>query len=161
MKALKSYSFLDQATVQEVDIHEGIDDTLLILRSKLKDGVDVKREYGDLPKIQAHGSELNQVWTNLLDNAIDAMDGQGQIIIRTHVDGEFVAVEIEDHGAGIPSDIQGRVFDAFFTTKPPGKGTGMGLDITYNIVVYKHHGAIAVTSEPGKTVFTVRIPVNE
>lgn len=160
VKALKSYSYLDQAPVQEVDIHEGIDDTLLILRSKLKDGVTVTRKYGDVPRIQAHGSELNQVWTNLLDNAIDAMGGEGDIVIRTHADDGFVVVEIEDHGAGIPENIQGRVFDAFFTTKPPGKGTGMGLDITYNIVVYKHSGAISLNSEPGKTVFTVRLPVD-
>jgi signal transduction histidine kinase len=160
VKALKSYSYLDQAPVQEVDVHEGIDDTLLILRSKLKEGVVVRRAYGELPRIQAHGSELNQVWTNLLDNAIDALDGEGQIDIRTSVDDGFVVVEIEDHGAGIPEDIQGRVFDAFFTTKPPGKGTGMGLDITYNIVVYKHNGAITLESEPGKTVFTVRLPVD-
>ena len=160
VKALKSYSYLDQAPVQEVDIHEGIDDTLLILRSKLKDGVIVHREYGDLPRIQAHGSELNQVWTNLLDNAIDALGGDGDLYIRTSTDDGFVVVDIEDHGAGIPEDIQGRVFDAFFTTKPPGKGTGMGLDITYNIVVYKHHGAISLASEPGKTVFTVRLPVD-
>ncbi len=160
VKALKSYSYLDQAPVQEVDIHEGIDDTLLILRSKLKDGVIVHRDYGDLPRIQAHGSELNQVWTNLLDNAIDAISGEGDLYIRTSTDDGFVVVDIEDHGAGIPGDIQGRVFDAFFTTKPPGKGTGMGLDITYNIVVYKHHGAISLTSEPGMTVFTVRLPVD-
>jgi signal transduction histidine kinase len=160
VKALKSYSYLDQAPVQEVDIHEGIDDTLLILRSKLKDGVIVHREYGDLPRIEAHGSELNQVWTNLLDNAIDAVGGEGEVFIRTSAEEGYVVVEIEDHGAGIPEEIQGRVFDAFFTTKPPGKGTGMGLDITYNIIVYKHHGAISLASEPGKTVFTIRIPID-
>ena len=160
VKALKSYSYLDQAPIQEVDVHEGLDNTLLILHSKLKTGVDVHRDYGkDVPRIQAYGSELNQVWTNLIDNAADALDGKGDITLRTQKDGGWVVVEVEDNGPGIPPDIQSRVFDAFFTTKPPGKGTGMGLDISYNIVVYKHHGDIQVRSEPGKTVFTVRLPV--
>jgi signal transduction histidine kinase len=162
VKALKSYSYLDQAPVQAVDIHEGLDDTLMILRSTLKDGVQVTRDYGELPMVEAHGSELNQVWTNILDNAIDAMGGEGEIVIRTHAEGDEVVVEIEDHGEGIPAEIQGRIFDAFFTTKPPGKGTGMGmgLDISYNIIVYKHSSNISLTSEPGKTVFTIRLPVN-
>ena len=161
VKALKSYAYLDQAPVQDVDLHEGIDNTLLILRSKLK-GIDVRREYAsDLPKIEAHGSELNQVWTNLIDNAADALDGRGTITLRTRTEGEWAVVDVEDDGPGIPPEIQSRVFDAFFTTKPPGKGTGMGLDITYNIVVYKHRGDIRLESEPGMTRFSVWLPLNE
>ena len=161
VKALKSYSYLDQAPVQEVDVHEGIDDTLLILGGKLRSGIDVRREYAEgLPRIPAYGSELNQVWTNLIDNAADALEGRGTIVLRTRAEDKWVIVEVEDDGAGIAPEVLPRVFDAFFTTKPPGKGTGMGLDITYNIVVYKHKGDIQVASEPGKTVFTVRLPVN-
>ncbi|MCI0396348.1 MAG: ATP-binding protein [Chloroflexi bacterium] len=161
VKALKSYSYLDQAPVQLVDIHEGLDNTLIILRSKLKTGVTVRRDYApDLPKINGYGSELNQVWTNIIDNAADAMNGQGEIIIRTCRKGEEVLVEIEDNGPGIPQDIQPKVFDPFFTTKPPGKGTGLGLNISYNIVVQKHRGDISVFSKPGQTVFQVRLPIN-
>ena len=165
VKALKSYSYLDQAPVQEVDVHEGIDDTLLILGGKLGSGINsgikVRREYAEgLPRIPAYGSELNQVWTNLIDNAADALDGQGTIVLRTRAEDNWVVVEVEDDGTSIAPEVLSRVFDAFFTTKPPGKGTGMGLDITYNIVVYKHRGDIQVTSEPGKTVFTVRLPVS-
>ncbi|MCH7608992.1 MAG: cyclic nucleotide-binding domain-containing protein [Chloroflexi bacterium] len=160
VKALKSYAYLDQGPVQDVDLHEGIDNTLLILRAKLK-GIEVRREYfSDLPKIEAYGSELNQVWTNLIDNAADALDGRGTITLRTRTEGEWAVVDVEDDGPGIPPEIQSRVFDAFFTTKPPGKGTGMGLDITYNIVVYKHRGDIKLTSEPGMTRFTVWLPLN-
>ena len=161
VKALKSYSYLDQAPVQTVDVHEGLDNTLLILRSKLKSGISVRREYApDLPKIQAYGSELNQVWTNITDNAADALNEQGQITIRTRQDEEWVLVEIEDNGSGIPQEIQSRIFDPFFTTKPPGQGTGLGLDISYNIIVYKHRGDIRVVSQPGKTCFQVWLPVN-
>jgi signal transduction histidine kinase len=161
VKALKSYSYLDQAPVQVVDVHEGLDDTLLILRHKLKSGISVRREYApELPQIQAYGSELNQVWTNILDNAADALNGQGQIIVRTHQDGDWVLVDIEDDGPGIPPAIQNKLFDPFFTTKPPGQGTGLGLDISYNIVVHKHRGDIKVFSQPGQTRFQVRLPVN-
>jgi signal transduction histidine kinase len=161
VKALKSYSYLDQAPVQEVDVHEGIDDTLLILRSKLKQGIAVHRKYGAIPKIQAHGSELNQVWTNLIDNAADALDGHGNITIRTRREDDEVVVEIEDDGPGIPPAIQKRVFEAFFTTKPPGKGTGLGLDIIYNIVTFKHKGRIELESQPGRTLFRVRLPIGQ
>jgi signal transduction histidine kinase len=165
VKALKSYSYLDQAPVQEVDVHEGLDDTILILRHKLKAGISVKRDYApDLPKIQAYGSELNQVWTNILDNAADAAanapDGAGEITIRTRRDGKGISVEIVDNGPGIPPEIQSRVFDPFFTTKPPGQGTGLGLDISYNIVVHKHRGDIKIESEPGRTSFQVWLPVD-
>ena len=161
VKALKSYSYLDQAPVQSVDLHEGLDNTLLILRNKLSNGISVRREYApDLPGIEAYGSELNQVWTNLLDNAADALEGQGQIVIRTRREGESVVVEIEDDGPGIPPEIQSKVFDSFFTTKPPGQGTGLGLDISYNIVVHKHRGDIKLQSKPGQTRFEVWLPVN-
>ena len=161
VKALKSYSFLDQAPAQAVDLQEGLENTLLILRHKLKDGISVRKEYApDMPKIEAYGSELNQVWTNVLDNAADALNGQGEITIRTRREGEWVVVEIEDDGPGIPPEIQSKIFDPFFTTKAPGHGTGLGLDISYNIIVYKHRGDIKVFSEPGKTCFQVWLPVN-
>lgn len=161
VKALKSYAYLDQAPVQMVDVHEGLDNTLVMLRSKLKSGIDVRREYAqDLPRIQAYGSELNQVWTNLVDNAVDAMDGNGELSIKTHSDGTWVVVEIIDTGEGIPKEIQSKIFDPFFTTKPQGKGTGLGLDISYKIVVQRHKGDIRVTSRPGETCFEVWLPVN-
>ncbi|NIM96481.1 MAG: cyclic nucleotide-binding domain-containing protein [Anaerolineales bacterium] len=161
VKALKTYAYLDQAPVQMVDVHEGLDNTLVMLRSRLKDGVSIRREYDpDLPRIQAYGSELNQVWTNIFDNAIDALDGTGEIFIRTRSEGQWVIVEILDDGPGIPEDIQSKIFDPFFTTKEPGKGTGLGLDISYTIIVNKHHGDIRVTSRPGRTCFEVWLPVN-
>ncbi len=163
VKSLKTYSYLDQAPVQMVDLHQGIDDTLLILGHKLKSGPSVRRQYEpDLPKIMGYGSELNQVWTNILDNAIDALSdkppGEGVITIRTQSEGDWVIIEIEDNGPGIPEDIQSRIFDPFFTTKPPGVGTGLGLDISYNIVVNKHRGDIKVESEPGRTCFQIWLP---
>jgi signal transduction histidine kinase len=160
--ALKNYSYLDQAPVQNVNIHEGIDNTLIILRSKLKDGITVHREYApNVPLITAYGSELNQVWTNILDNAAYAMKEKGEITIRTRRDGKCVVVEIEDSGPGIPETIQSRVFDPFFTTKEPGKGTGLGLSTTYGIVTEKHRGTISLNSRPGSTVFTVRLPIEQ
>jgi signal transduction histidine kinase len=147
--------------VQAVDVHEGLDNTLVILQNKFKAGISVRRDYApELPTIHAYGSELNQVWTNILDNAADALDGRGEIVIRTRQDGEWVVVEIEDNGSGIPPEIQPRLFDPFFTTKRPGKGTGLGLDISYNIVVHKHRGDIKVTSQPGKTSFEIWLPIN-
>ena len=161
VKALKSYAYLDQAPVQAVDVNEGLDNTLLILRSKLSSGISVRREYSDdLPDIQAYGSELNQVWTNLIDNAADALNGRGEIVLRTKKDGQSVVVEVEDNGPGIPQEIQSKIFDSFFTTKPPGKGTGLGLDISYRIVVDKHRGDIKLRSKPGHTSFQVWLPVN-
>ena len=161
VKALKSYSYLDQAPVQNVDLHEGLDNTLLILRSKLSSGISVRRDYAsDLPRIQAYGSELNQVWTNLIDNAADALEGDGAITLRTRQEGEWVIAEVEDNGPGVPEDIQSRIFESFFTTKPPGQGTGLGLDISYKIVVEKHRGDLKLFSQPGKTVFQVRLPTD-
>ena len=160
VKALKTYVYLDQAPVQSVDIHDGLDNTLVMLRSKLKSGVVVQRQFApDLPHIQAYGSELNQVWTNIIDNAIDAMDGKGEITLRTRLEGEWVVVEIEDNGPGIPSEIQPKLFSPFFTTKPVGKGTGLGLNISYNII-QKHGGEIKLFSRPGMTCFEVRLPLD-
>ncbi len=146
VKSLKSYAYLDQAPVQAVDIHDGLDNTLVMLRHKLG-GIKVVRDYAaDLPLIQGYGSELNQVWTNLLDNAADALENTPtpQITLKTAARDGWVVVEVQDNGPGMTSEIQARVFDAFFTTKPPGKGTGMGLDISYNIVATKHRGHISV-----------------
>jgi len=158
--ALKNYSFVGQAPVQEADLNQGIDNTLVILRSKLKGGVEVHREYADnIPKIIAYGGELNQVWTNIIDNAIDALNGEGNITIRTLLDGEHAIVEFEDNGPGIPADVVEKVFDPFFTTKNIGKGTGLGLSTSYGIIVEKHEGSINVQSEPGKTCFRIRIPL--
>lgn len=160
VKALKSYTYLDQAPVQEVDVHEGLNNTLVMLRHKLKLGVEVRREYDqNLPHIQAYGSELNQVWTNLIDNAIDAMQGNGRILIQTTYQDPWVTVSIEDNGPGIPEEIQPKLFSPFFTTKPVGKGTGLGLNITYNIV-HKHNGSIKVFSHPGLTRFEVCLPLD-
>jgi signal transduction histidine kinase len=162
VKALKSYSYLNQAPIQAVDLKAGLEDTLLILGSKLRGGISVQRDYAkDLPFIQGYGSELNQVWTNILDNAIDAMNGKGEIKVRTRREGDWAIVEIEDNGPGISPENQTKVFDAFFTTKPPGKGTGLGLNISYNIVVHKHRGDIRLSSEPGKTRFEIRLPIDE
>ena len=124
-------------------------------------GIDVKRAYApDLPRIQAYGGELNQVWTNLIDNAADALEGHGDITIRTSASEDMVIVDIEDNGPGIPKEYQQKIFDPFFTTKPPGEGTGLGLNISYGIVVQKHHGDIRLDSKPGKTQFKVSIPLN-
>jgi len=159
VKAVKSYSYLDQGPVQLVDIHEGIESTLVILRYKLKYGVNVVRDYApDLPRVEAYASVLNQVWTNLIDNAIDAMDGKGELRIRTFAQGTDVVVEIADNGPGIPAEIRDRIFDAFFTTKAVGAGTGLGLYITYNAVVHQHHGQITVESAPEGTTFRVTLP---
>jgi signal transduction histidine kinase len=158
VNALKRHVQLDQAAVQLVDVAEGLDDTLMILKSKLSN-VRVVREYGkDLPRIQAYASELNQVWTNLIDNAIHAMDRKGTLTLRIFADGEGVGVEVEDNGPGIPEAIRDRIFEPFFTTKGPGGGMGLGLDMSWNIVVNRHGGSIGVESRPGRTVFRVTLP---
>jgi signal transduction histidine kinase len=160
VKALKAYTYLDQAPVQNVDLHTGLENTLVMLRSRLKQGVIVHRQYAqDLPPIEAYGSELNQVWTNIIDNAIAAMNGQGEITLHTRREGNWVVVEITDTGPGIPKEIQSHIFDPFFTTKPPGEGTGLGLNISHNIIVQKHKGEISVTSQPGMTCFQVKLPL--
>lgn len=159
IQSVKEYSYLDQAPVQEVDIHSGLENTLTILAHKLKMGVKVTRQYAsNLPRVEAYGSELNQVWTNIIDNAVDAMQGKGEITLRTSAKGEYVFVEIQDNGPGIPPHIRERVFEPFYTTKPPGVGTGLGLHISYTII-QKHHGQIGLTSEPGKTCFQVKLPI--
>jgi signal transduction histidine kinase len=161
VKALKNYTYMDQAPIQDVNIHEGLDNTLIILQSKLKEGIAVRREYAaNLPRIQAYGSELNQIWTNIIDNAIAAMNGRGELVLRTREDDRWVVVEIEDNGPGIPEANMSKLFDPFFTTKPPGEGTGLGLNISHNIVVQKHKGKIAVNSQPGKTCFEIKLPIN-
>jgi signal transduction histidine kinase len=161
VKAVKSYTYLDQAPIQEVDIHEGLENTLVMLQHKLKSGVNVDRQYAhDLPRIEAYASDLNQVWTNIIDNAIDAMHGQGELVLKTYAKEDQVVVEIWDSGPGIPEDIQPRIFEPFFTTKPPGSGTGLGLNIAYDIVVNKHHGEIHLTSHPGETCFQVVLPIH-
>lgn len=161
VKALKTYTYMDQAPVQLVDVREGLDNTLIILHNKLKGGVTVVREYtDDLPLIQAYASELNQVWTNIIDNAIDAMNGEGNLIVRAYQENQWIVVEIEDDGPGIPKENQSKIFDPFFTTKGPGEGTGLGMNISRNLVVQKHQGQISVKSEPGSTCFTVRLPMD-
>ncbi|HAV77442.1 MAG TPA: histidine kinase [Anaerolineae bacterium] len=161
VKAMKAYTYLDQAPLLEVDVHEGLENTLVIMQHKLKKGVTIKREYTqNLPHIEAYASELNQVWTNIIDNAVDAMDGNGQIILRTYADDNNVIVEIVDSGPGIPKDIQSRIYEPFFTTKPPGKGTGLGLHISHDIIANRHHGQLLVESKPGETKFKAVLPVN-
>lgn len=157
--ALRGYSYLDQAPQQDVDVRRGLDDTLTILAHKLSDGVTVLRHYAtQLPTIHAYGGQLNQVWTNLIDNAIDAVGDRGAVVIRADADGDGVRVQVEDDGPGIPEGLRGRVFDPFVTTKPPGHGTGLGLSISHQIVTEVHGGRMSVESEPGRTVFDVRLP---
>ncbi|WP_374689833.1 sensor histidine kinase, partial [Promineifilum sp.] len=163
VKALKSYTYLDQAPIVRYNVRQGLEDTLLILRHKLKTGITIRREYDpDLPEIDALGSELNQVWTNIIDNAADALRTAGTpdptMTLRTRQEGKWVIVTIEDNGPGIPAEDQPRIFDAFYTTKPIGEGTGLGLDISYNIVVHHHKGDIRVKSQPGQTQFEVWLP---
>lgn len=159
VKALKSYVYLDQGPVQSVDLKEGLENTLVVMRHKLKQGVTIHREYDEsLPKILAYGGELNQVWTNLIDNAVDAMNGQGNLRIRTRQENGYAVVEIEDDGVGIPPEVMPKLFTPFFTTKPQGKGTGLGLSVSYNII-QKHDGMIEAESQPGMTRFTVRLPI--
>ena len=163
VKALKSYAYLDQAPVQNVDVTAGLNDTLMLLEHKTKD-IEVHREYADdLPRIEALGGELNQVWTNLIDNALYAVTESektdGRLIVRATPTESGVVVEVEDNGPGIPEEIQSRIFDSFFTTKPPGSGTGLGLDISRNIVIYHHGGNLTVESQPGRTVFRVELPL--
>jgi len=159
VKAIKEYSYMDQAQLQEVDIAKSLETTLTIMHHKLKRGVAVIRDFApDLPKVMAYGSELNQVWTNLIDNAADAMKESGKLRIRAARENDFILVEIADTGPGIPPEVQARIFEPFFTTKGVGEGTGLGLDIVYRILK-KMDGLIAVKSVPGDTRFEVRIPI--
>ena len=158
--AVKSYTYLDQAPLLEVDVHEGLENTLVIMQHKLKKGVTVKRDYApNLPRIEAYASELNQVWTNIIDNAVDAMSGKGELKIKTYQKDHHVVVEITDNGPGIPEEIQSRIFEPFFTTKAPGQGTGLGLHISHDIIANRHHGQLTVQSKPGETKFRAVLPV--
>jgi signal transduction histidine kinase len=159
--AIKEYTYMDQAPVQNVDIVKSLETTLTILNHKLKRGVTVQRDYQRVPfLVNSFGSELNQVWTNLIDNAIDAMAGKGELRIRTYRDDGCVVVEIRDNGPGISPEIEGHIFEPFFTTKAVGEGTGLGLD-TVQRIVRKHRGSIQVTSVPGDTRFQVLLPLAE
>jgi signal transduction histidine kinase len=159
VKAVKSYTYMDQSPMQEIDVHEGIESTLIMLGHKLKN-VEVNRGYDrSAPRIMAYGSELNQVWTNLIDNAIDAVAGSGKICIGTFVEDNQLVVEIVDNGRGIPPEIQARIFEPFFTTKGVGSGTGLGLIISNRIIADRHGGEIEFESKPGETRFKVRLPV--
>jgi signal transduction histidine kinase len=160
--AIKTYSYMDKARIQNVDVHEGLESTLTILHHKIKNGIEIIREYDPhLPHITVYGSELNQVWTNLIDNAVDALEGHGHIWIRTRTDdgNNHIVVEIADDGPGIPPEVQSRIFEPFLTTKGVGKGTGLGLSISYRIAVEMHKGQITFFSKPGDTRFQVRLPV--
>ena len=159
--AIKAYSYMDQAPQQEVCVEDSLETTLTILQFKCKQGVAVVRDYAPhLPYITAYGSELNQVWTNLMDNALDALDGKGHLFVRTAEENDCILVEIGDDGPGIPDDVQTRIFEPFFTTKEVGHGTGLGLDTAYRIVVTRHGGDLSVVSQPGDTRFQVRLPIN-
>jgi signal transduction histidine kinase len=159
VKAIKEYTYMDQTPLQNVDIVKSLETTLTIMNHKLKRGVTVQRDYQRIPLlVNSFGSELNQVWTNIIDNAVDAMAGQGELRIRTYREDNCVVVEIADNGPGIPPDIQPRIFEPFFTTKRVGEGTGLGLD-TAQRIVKKHRGNIQVASKPGDTKFQVWLPL--
>ena len=161
VKAIKEYSYMDQSPVQEVDIVRGLETTLSILEHKLRKGITVARDFApDLPKITANGGELNQIWTNLIDNAADAMKNKGQLRLRALREGDDVLVEVGDNGPGIPKDIQSRIFEPFFTTKGVGDGTGLGLDAVQRLV-RKMRGNISFTSVPGDTRFQIRLPIHQ
>ena len=158
--AAKQYSQLDRAPFQVVDVHELLDSTLMMLSGKIPPGIHVVKDYyPGLPSIPAYAAELNQVWTNLIDNAVSAMNGAGTLTVRTGLDRDQVFVEFGDTGPGVPPEIRDRIFEPFFTTKPVGQGTGLGLDISWRIVVNKHHGDLSLQSSPGDTRFRVRLPI--
>ena len=159
VRAIKEYTYMDQSPVQNVDVVKSLETTLTIMNHKLKRGVTVQRDYQPIPLlVNSFGSELNQVWTNLIDNAIDAMSGQGELRLRTYRDDGCVVVEIRDNGPGISAEVRSHIFEPFFTTKGVGEGTGLGLD-TVQRIVKKHKGSIQVTSKPGDTRFQVWIPL--
>jgi signal transduction histidine kinase len=163
LASAKQYTQMDRAPLQTFDVHEGLDATLTMLGHKLSDSIQVVRDYDrSLPHIAAFPGELNQVWTNLIDNAVDAMEGHGTLTVRTRADlDDRLVVEIGDTGPGVPDEVRSRIFEPFFTTKPMGKGTGLGLDIAWRIVVGRHHGDIRLESEPGDTRFQVILPLRE
>ncbi|EWT02730.1 ATP-binding protein [Intrasporangium oryzae NRRL B-24470] len=158
--AVRSYSQMDRASMQHIDVTEGLESTLVVLGHTLRDGVAVERHYDPAaPRIDAYPGELNQVWTNLIGNAVDAMGGVGTLDVSVRPDGDHLVVEIADTGVGMPPEVAARAFEAFYTTKEVGKGTGLGLDIARRIVVERHGGTIEVDSRPGRTVMRVRLPV--
>ena len=159
VKAVKSYSYMDQSPMQKVDVHEGIESTLTMLGHKLKNVMVVRSFDRSIPPIMAYGSELNQVWTNLIDNAIDTVNGNGKICVGTSLEHNQLVVEIVDNGPGIPPEVQAHLFEPFYTTKPVGAGTGLGLIISNHIVADRHGGEIEFESRPGETRFKVRLPV--
>jgi signal transduction histidine kinase len=160
--AAKQYSQLDRAPHQNVDVHDLLIATVVMLKGKIPSGIKVAKEFDrTLPTIPAYAAELNQVWTNLIDNALNAMGDEGTLTITTSRDDGFVVVEVGDTGPGVPEEIRPRIFEPFFTTKPVGEGTGLGLDISYRIVVNKHHGDIRVESQPGNTRFRVYLPIED
>ena len=160
--AAKQYSQTDRAAHQWIDVHTGLDSTLVMLTHKIGDGVTVVKDYDrSLPQIPAHPAELNQVWTNLIDNAVQAMNGAGTLTIKTFKEDDHAVVSVGDSGPGVPPELRKRVFEPFFTTKAVGEGTGLGLDISYRIVVNRHGGDITLTSKPGDTRFEVRLPLTE
>jgi signal transduction histidine kinase len=161
VSAVRSYSQMDRASMQRVDVREGLESTLVMLGHKLRRGVTVIRDFGqDVPEIDAYPGELNQVWTNLIDNAVDAMDGHGTLRVRTACEQDTIAVDITDTGPGMAPEVAARAFEAFYTTKDVGKGTGLGLDIARRIVVQRHGGTISIDTAPGATVLRVRLPVS-
>ena len=161
VKAIKTYAYMDRGGVVQADVHEGLESTLIMLSHKLKHTqIKVKRHYDkSLPQITMHGSELNQVWTNVLDNAIGALGEDGVITVTTSADNGCIKVDIADNGPGIPEDVRSRIFDPFFTTKPPGSGTGMGLDTARRIVEQRHRGSMTFDTGDGGTVFHVWLPL--
>ena len=160
IRAIKDYSYMDQAPIQEVDVRQGLENTLTMLQSRLAH-VQIERRYADnLPLIAAYGSELNQVWTALLENALDAMDNHGKITLAAQVSGELILIEVWDDGPGISPEIKDRIFEPFFTTKAPGRGLGLGLD-TVQRIVRRHRGYVSVESKPGATCFQVRLPMEQ
>lgn len=160
ISAVKAYSFMDQAAIQEIDVPQGLESTLQMLQSRMQH-VEVVRDYqDDLPRISAYGSELNQVWMALIENALDAIEEKGTIRLSCHVSGEMMLIEVWDNGPGIPDQVKDRIFEPFFTTKAPGKGLGLGLDTAMR-VVRKHRGFLSVESKPGKTCFQVRLPLEQ
>ncbi|MBD2727322.1 cyclic nucleotide-binding domain-containing protein [Nostoc sp. FACHB-892] len=161
VQAMKSYSYLDQGVQQEVNVHQALEDTLRLFAHKLKCGIQVQRNYDQhIPRILAYGSELNQVWTNLIDNAIDAMEGKGVLEITTHHCDRFAHIDIIDSGSGIPPEIKTRIFEPFFTTKSVGRGSGLGLETVRRIVENRHHGTLSFESQPGRTCFTICLPLS-
>jgi signal transduction histidine kinase len=160
--AAKQYSQMDRTPHQWIDVHDGLDSTLVMLSSKIGGGVKVVKDYDrTLPDVPAYPGELNQVWTNLIDNAVGAMGATGTLTVRTVLVEDQVCVEIGDTGPGIPEENRPRIFEPFFSTKPVGEGTGLGLDISFRIVVERHHGDLRVKSQPGDTRFQVLLPLTE